>query len=70
MDTNFEGIEKLFENEKCKKHLQKKNIHLSKLKSPEQFQEMKYFLDCGFNILIYGIGSKRTYINSFINSQL
>ncbi len=31
---------------------------------------MKYFLDCGFNLLIYGIGSKRSLINNFIISYL
>ena len=31
---------------------------------------MKYYLDCGFNLLVYGVGSKRGIINTFMKRQL
>ena len=36
----------------------------------EDFDKMKYMLDCGFNLLVYGYGSKRELINFFHQRQL
>ena len=46
-----------------------KNIDLKK-KNLERlvknnFNKMKFRLDCGFNLLIYGVGSKYDFINLF-----
>lgn len=35
-----------------------------------QFPRMKYFLDCGLNLCIYGVGSKRTILNLFMHKSL
>ncbi|CDW82556.1 origin recognition complex subunit 2 [Stylonychia lemnae] len=58
------------EDTSTKKHLQQKQAILSQLFSQKNFQSWKYFLDCGFNLLIYGIGSKRKLINNFIQHYL
>ena len=31
---------------------------------------MKHYLNCGFNLLIYGVGSKRDFINNFAQTCL
>ena len=31
---------------------------------------MKYMLDCGFNLLIFGVGSKVDILNYFVQKQL
>jgi len=33
-------------------------------------RKMKYLLDCGFNVLLYGVGSKTDFINFFCQTQL
>ena len=40
------------------------------LKSSANFSHMKYYLDCGFSLLIYGVGSKRELINTFVTTSL
>lgn len=32
----------------------------------DHFGQMKYYLDCGFNLLIFGVGSKRGIVNNFV----
>ena len=66
-EDDFEIIQ---EERRLKKHFQVKQEYNSYLQSVEKFQEMKYFLDCGFNLLVYGIGSKRNLLNSFMTNQL
>lgn len=34
------------------------------------FYKLKYYLDCGFNLLVYGVGSKRKILNLFASSKL
>lgn len=36
----------------------------------EQFPKLKYMLDCGFNLMIYGMGSKFDLMNLFVQKQL
>ena len=36
----------------------------------ENFAKMKYMLDIGFNLLIYGVGSKRDITNLFVQDKL
>lgn len=47
------------------RHQIKKNENCKELKK-ENFAKMKYMLDIGFNLLIYGVGSKRDITNLFI----
>lgn len=35
-----------------------------------QFPRMKYYLDCGFNLLVYGVGSKRNILNYFTSTHI
>ena len=58
------------EDDMTKKHAQEKQQHSFQLNSQRNFQQMKYFLDCGFNLLIYGNGSKRNLINNFITTYI
>ena len=34
------------------------------------FDKMKYMLDCGFNLMVYGVGSRYKLLNLFIQRQL
>lgn len=47
------------------KHRKEKEELNDKIKD-KFFVKMKYFLDCGFNLLIFGIGSKWNIINTFM----
>lgn len=47
--------------------LKNKNIELL-IKT--KYGEMKYMLDCGFNILLYGIGTKFEFLNLFCQKHL
>jgi hypothetical protein len=33
---------------------------------PDLFEKMSYYLECDFNLLIFGVGSKREVINKFV----
>ena len=46
------------------KNLDLKKKNLEKL-TKTNFSKMKFLLDCGFNLLMYGIGSKIDFINLF-----
>ena len=50
-------------DEKIRKHDKEKMILLQKL--PVFFSDMKHYLNCGQNILLYGVGSKRKFLNLF-----
>src|SRR5690606_35202703 len=65
-----EEFKKEIDDTKTIKNLQMKREYLERLNSQATFQQMKYFLDCGFNLLIYGIGSKRRLINNFVVSYI
>lgn len=49
------------------KHAKEKSVRMENLKST-MFPKMRYYLDCGFNLLVYGVGSKRGFLKEF--SQL
>lgn len=34
------------------------------------FPKMRHYMMCGFNLLIYGVGSKRNFVNNFAMSQM
>lgn len=59
-----------FEDDTLRKHAQEKRKMQEELRSPVRFQQMKYMMDCGFNILVHGVGSKRELINRFVTSQI
>lgn len=60
---------KLDSEEFYEKHTEIKN-QLEVAEIPQKYSEMKYFLDCGFNLLVFGVGSKRTILNSFAQQYL
>jgi len=31
---------------------------------------MKFYQDCGFNIMVHGVGSKREILNAYLNEKL
>jgi hypothetical protein len=49
------------------KHSKEKQVHIKKIKD-STFPRMRYFLESGFNLLIYGIGSKRNIMNEFAHN--
>lgn len=50
-----------------KKHGQKKK-DLNSAIAGRYFEKMEYFMDCEFNLLVFGVGSKRKMINNFVNT--
>ena len=34
------------------------------------YEKMKFYLDCDFNLFLYGVGTKKNFLNSFVLSQL
>jgi hypothetical protein len=53
------------------KHKIKKEVRIECiLKEKALFNKMKYMLDCGFNLLVYGVGSKYDMLNLFAQKQL
>lgn len=57
------------EEENLKKHTNEKdNLYVKQQK--EMHQNMKHYLNCGFNILLYGVGSKRNFLNNFVQQYL
>ena len=51
------------------KHLENKQNQLIKL-CDKLHLKMKFFQDCGFNLLIFGVGSKRDFLNIFLHEQI
>jgi len=48
------------------KHKNKKEARIERIiKDKTLFNKMKYMLDCGFNLLVYGVGSKFDMLNLF-----
>jgi hypothetical protein len=62
---NEEDVVKETEDERHKKHAIEKEENRILLRK-QNFPLMRYYLNCGFNLLIYGIGSKRDFINLFV----
>lgn len=54
------------------RNMTQKNNYISNLlhKKVGLFNKMKFMLDCGFNLLVYGVGSKLDLINLFVQQQL
>ena len=51
------------------KNVQAKKLRIDDIKK-ELFQKMKFYQDCGLNILVYGVGSKRHILNLYLLEQL
>lgn len=51
------------------KHQTEKEILFEEIKN-NHFGQMKYFLDCGFNLLVFGSGSKRSLMNVFVDNMV
>ncbi|CDW84995.1 origin recognition complex subunit 2-like [Stylonychia lemnae] len=67
MKQNQMDLEIIHEDEKnIIKHFDQKIKHKEQISTHTAFAQMKYFLGCGFNLLLYGVGSKRKFINNFI----
>jgi len=32
----------------------------------QQFAKMKFYQDCGFNVMVFGVGSKREILNAYV----
>jgi hypothetical protein len=61
------GVEK--EEEKYKKHVAEKEELATR--NIQMFGPMmRHYINCGFNLLIYGIGSKWSFINNFAHKFL
>lgn len=61
------------------KHYKKKNDRLTlmlcppvemEIKQQPLFQKMRFMLDCGFNLLVFGVGSKYDILNLFAQKNL
>lgn len=57
------------EEESLRKHSSLKESHMAKI-NMQKNSTMKHYLNCGFNLLIYGVGSKRDFINNFAQTCL
>ena len=51
------------------KHKSLKNRHVEAVMR-QTFDKMKYMLDCGFNLLVYGVGSRYKLLNLFYQKHL
>eukprot|EP00347_Sterkiella_histriomuscorum_P014737 403359737 len=67
---NEEELQRMEENDLTRKHLSQKRKHYAQVSSSANFTQMKYYLECGFNLLVYGVGSKRNLVNQFVQSYL
>ena len=61
-DQEMSDEEKQFEDQR---HKENKNVNCVQIKK-QHFAKMKYMLDIGFNLLIFGVGSKYDITNLFI----
>lgn len=59
-----EEIKNEVEDERIRKHAHEKDQVLSKLPG-SMYPFMRHYLNCGMNILLYGVGSKRKFLNLF-----
>ena len=51
------------------KHRGEKNNQIQGLMD-KYFDKMKYMLDCGFNLLVFGVGSRYALLNCFVVEKL
>ena len=51
------------------KHKDQKNLNIINIVK-QNFEKMKFMLDCDFNLLIYGVGSKIDILNLFVQKKL
>ena len=71
MDEDEDEIEEIVKLKKdsLMKH---KEIHESRSFLNEQaqklYEKMKFYLDCDFNLFLYGVGTKKNFLNSFVLS--
>jgi len=56
-------------NDTIVKHVEEKK-NLQESIKVNLFQKMKFYQDCGFNILVHGVGSKREVLNAYLNEKL
>ena len=52
-----------------KKHESEK-LNVIKAANSSKFDKMEHFLECGFNLLVYGVGSKRETITNFCKDRI
>jgi hypothetical protein len=52
-----------------RKHPAEKDFILERLPQT-MFTSMRHYMNCGFNLLIYGVGSKRKFLNLFTMKYL
>jgi uncharacterized membrane protein len=69
MEKENNDITNLIDIDPPRKHEDEKRNLTGYIKL-EQMPTMKYYLDCGFNLLVYGVGSKRNILNYFASSLL
>jgi len=56
-------------NDTLVKHVDEKQKLQESLKQ-NLFPKMKFYQDCGFNIMVHGVGSKREILNAYLNEKL
>lgn len=63
-DVEMEGLHSPNDDFEIVKHSEEKNF-FNQSQFRIKFEKMKYMLDCGFNLLVYGCGSKADVLNLF-----
>ena len=60
-----------FEETNLTKHakIHSENIFIDK-QAEELYDQMKFYLDTDFNLFVHGVGTKKDFLNSFVQSQL
>ncbi len=56
------------EDDSTKKHAKEKEEYFVKQYNNLQ-HSMRHYLNCGFNLLLYGVGSKRVFVNNFVTRE-
>lgn len=62
------GLDDLYEEGDGAMRKHEKEKDQLKASNARMFERMEYFLDCEFNLLIYGVGSKREQLNDFLTN--
>ena len=62
-DENFDPDEKMTKHFK----IHDSNEFLDK-QADKLYEKMKFYLDCDFNLFVYGVGTKKNFLNSFVLS--
>jgi hypothetical protein len=66
---NQDEVKNEVEDERLRKHPKEKDHILERLPYT-MFHPMRHYLNCGFNLLVYGVGSKRKFLNLFTMKHL